>query len=198
MIVTGELSINPAFLVSAYFDAFLEAAYTIAKRLEDEAKVLLSERTLGVKSSGALAESIKGYVAFTKNQTIEIGLRASALELGQYELSAGEPEEAAWAVQAPPFDYATAVEYGTGEYFDAEKAAEADIKITPKSAKKLVFWTGDYGPTGARETVATSEVKGQRPKYFLTDAMNTSIPFIRALMDRVGRNIQLEGFTVRK
>lgn len=115
----GIYRVNPQKMIAAFYEPILETCMIAAKRAEFEAKELLRERMLDEKSSGTLEESIIGITDIKPNAII-IALMASAVETGQWEEMQDEPEEADKARGKGNFDYALAVELGTGEFREDE------------------------------------------------------------------------------
>lgn len=189
----GKFRFTPKKLQAALMKQFAEVGQIGARRMEQEAKMFLSER-IGVgirgpvsKSTGTLEDGIIGFFTVGKD-AVFAGVTATALELGQWESSIGESGEAERATMAPPFDYAGVVEGGSGIFGPLRKPIRA------KSAKNLRFFTGEYREArgGFRRVVYSSrEVAGQKGKNFLGDAILTSLPSIVKLIQNVGRNIKI-------
>jgi len=192
----GEIKFDTAGLTNAIMDDLVYKLNIAAKRMEQDAKTYLNERigdTLvpnpntgdeGVsKSSGTLAEGIKGFVRAGKTG-IEVGVMASAIELGQWEASQGEAGLAASTRGTGSFDYAAVLEGGSGIY------GPKDREIN----KKMIFWPGDYRDNGNPRTVKTVASQGQPGNGFLAEAIVTAMPAIGRLLDNVGNNIRVSDF----
>lgn len=181
-----ELEIDGAALLEAFFVPLYETSVVAAQRMEQEAKMTLQEQTHGPKTSGALMESIQGFVTALPGHGIVVGVKASAIETGQWERSQGEPEEADRTAGKGRFNYAEAVEQGTGIYGPQKQA------IVPKSGDYMRFWTGEY--YGKNDIVYTKAVLGQPGKHFLERATLTAMPFLEDLFNNVGLNINITRF----
>lgn len=182
----ADITFTPNKLFDAMFEALLDVGVIASRRLEEEAKQFLNERMIGEKSSGTLEEGIQGFVDI-KFGGVQVGVRASALELGQWEASVGETEEADYTRQSPPFDYAGVVEGGSGVF------GPSGSPITASSGKGLRFWTGGYKDTsgGSRKKIMrTRAVAGQPGKNFLEDALVVSMPAIGQLLSKIGTKIR--------
>ena len=140
----GKIVIDEGRILEKMFVPIYESCLIAAKRLEEEAKMTLEERIGATlvgdnpvsKSSGALYDSILGYVRVNAKNNISIGVNASAIETGQWERSQGEEEEAEYTAGSGDYDYADAVENGTGTF--ANKGA-----ISAGGDNDLTFWTGN-------------------------------------------------------
>jgi len=179
----GDFSFTPLLLQKAMLKQFEEVGRIASRRLEQEARQFLSERIYSEKSTGTLENSIRGYFV-TVDGAVLAGVTASALELGQWELSMGEPDLAARATMSKPFDYAGAVEGGTGIYGPNKKPISA-------GGNKMVFWTGEYNKKNKPRTIGVISVKGQKGKNFLGDSILTVLPQIYKLISQAGKNIKI-------
>jgi hypothetical protein len=189
----GTIKFDPVKMVEMFSNEFFVTGQAVARRMEQEAKQFLAERTgetsnaeFPSKSSGALANSVQGFVRAGIGNSIEVGVTASAIETGQWESEQGEPEEAAFTRGAGDFDYAAAVESGSGA-----KAINPVEKII-----KQTYWKGSYlaGDVPDIARIKPSIFKGQKGKFFLRDAVRSSGPAIRRLLKDIGNNIRVTEF----
>lgn len=182
----GKIVIDEGRILEKMFVPIYEASLIAAKRLEEEAKMNLEEQIGATlvgdnpvsKSSGALYDSVLGYVRVNAKNNISIGVKASAIETGQWERSQGEEEEAEFTAGSGDYDYADAVENGTGIF--ANKGS-----ISAGGDNDLTFWSGRYRDNGNRRVIKTPTIKGQPGKHFLRDAMQTSRADIMHLMNTI-------------
>jgi len=197
MKVVKDVSIqfNPTKLFNVMLDDLFDIGIIAARRMEDEAKMNLDEglqRENISKSSGALRDSIQGVVKITPG-FVWVAITASATETGQWESSMGEYEAAESAKSTPLFDYASAVEEGTGIY------GPKGEPISSPGGNMMSFWTGQYRETKRGEQVKKlmkkKYIKGQPPKRFLQNALDSSYPFVVNLMGKVGTKIKIVDFT---
>ena len=187
----GIWRFNPSKMFNAYYDALMDVCIIAARRAESEARIILQERMQGDKSSGTLEESIVGVVDVKPNAII-IALMASAIETGQWESEQGEGEEAARATMSPPFDYAQAVEQGTGIY--AEDEYGNDVGNLIEANPTFVFWNGEYNQKGNRKLIRTPYSTGQPALHFMRDSMLIIQPQIDEMLKKVFNKISMEDF----
>lgn len=179
-------------MYAAFYDAVLEVCIIAARRAEEEARTILQERMIGEKSSGTLEESIFGFTDLKPN-AIFIGIMASAFEEGQWEEGMGEPEEASKAISSPPFDYAMAVEQGTGIFRQDDEGNEIGELI--EANPEFVFWTGEYTESGSRELVHTPYIQGQKALHYLRDALLFIQPQIDEMLEKVfNKKVNMDDF----
>ena len=192
-----NIKFDPNRLFDAMYEQLLDISIIAARRMEQEAKANLAERigqNIGgeSKSSGALMESIQGVVDTRYGQVV-VGISSSVTEQGQWESQMGDEEEAEYAKSDPPFNYALAVEEGTGIYGPTGEA------ITSPSGKEMRFWNGSYRAANGFEDATKRILRkqmilGQKPKYFMRDAIATSLPSIGQLLRKVGSNVRASDF----
>lgn len=181
------ISIDKNALLDAIFVPLYETSITAAKRMEQEAKMTLQENIHGPKTSGTLMDSIKGFVTVMPKHGLVIGVSASAVEKGQWERSQGEIEEADSTAGTGDFNYATAVEEGTGIFGSQNK------EIRPRSKTNMRFWTGE-NIGNEKDIIHTNAVLGQPGKHFLDSAIKTSAPFIEDLFNHIGMKVDIKRF----
>lgn len=187
----GIWRFNPNKLFETFYESVLEVCIVAARRAESEAKVLLAERMQGERSSGTLEESIFGITDVSPN-AIVVALMASAEETGQWESMQGEDEEAARATMSPPFDYAMAVEQGTGFYREDEFGNNIGDLI--EANPEFVFWAGEYTEMGNRALIRIPYSAGQPALHYLRDAMLIIQPQIDEMLKKVFNKINMEDF----
>jgi len=179
------------------FNDFYAVASIGAKRMEQEAKMILEEKigtTLvpqgddgseGVsKSSGTLSESIQGFVRAGGNGFLEVGVSASAIEMGQWEEMQGNEEMAASTRGTGEFDYAQVLEEGSGIYYEGGGPI----------SKKMRFWTGAGNSEGEDRILNVSRSQGQPGKRYLAGAIEKIMPVIDKLFLDVGNDIRIDTF----
>ena len=187
----GIWRFNPTKMFDRYYNAVLEVCIIAARRAEDEARILLVERMQGDKSSGTLQDSIMGITDIRPNAII-IGLMASAVETGQWEEQQGESEEANFTAGDGSFDYAMAVEQGTGYFREDEMGNEVGNPISGNP--EFVFWNGEYAESGKRALTMTPFSAGQPALHYLRDAMRMIQPQIDEMLKKVFNKISMEEF----
>lgn len=182
---------NPSKLYENFYESVLEVCTIAARRAQEEAKILLAERMQGERSSGTLEESIFGFTDVRPN-FIAVALMASAEERGQWEEMQGEDEEAQRATMSPAFDYAMAVEQGTGFYREDEWGNNVGDLI--EANPEFVFWTGDYTEMGNRALTRIPYSAGQPALHYLRDSMLIIQPQIDEMLKKVFNKINVEDF----
>lgn len=182
-----SISIDKRALLDAFFVPLHETSIIAARRMEQEAKTTLQENIHGPKTSGTLMDSIKGFVTVMPEHGLVIGVSASAVEKGQWERSQGEIEEADSTAGTGDFNYAMAVEEGTGVFGPRHEG------IRPKTKTHMRFWTGE-NIGNEKDIIHTKAVLGQPGKHFLDSAIKTSMPFIEDLFNHIGMNVDVKRF----
>jgi len=187
MKVTRRIRFDPNKLFLLYYEALFEMSIIIARRLEEEARQLLSDRMKGEKSSGALMDSLQGIVVLGP-RSILIRLQSNVRETGQWEEQMGESGEAEYT--ANDFNYAMAVEEGTGVYGPEHRAI--------KKNKGMIFWNGEKNGAGNPKTIKTNIIAGQIGLHYGEDAIQNITPQVMDLLNQVSRNIDINRVWVKR